>query len=99
MAASGVKTAISSLGDEIVGSAGTVLKEYVKYDSPSSTPQDVAGFRAGFREWLRDNAPALAEWHGRFDPGGGRHPTLEQEMEHGGRLMALLWDAGWGRAG
>ena len=47
-----------------------------------------------FREWLRDNGPALAEWRGRFDSGGGRLPTLEQEMEHGGRLMALLWDAG-----
>ena len=90
---------VSSPGAEIVESGAAVLKEYVKYDSTSSTPEDVAEFRTGFREWLRDNATVLAEWRGRFDPGGVQPPTLEQEMAHGARLMALLWDAGWGRAG
>jgi hypothetical protein len=75
-----------------------VLKEYVKYESAGSTPSDVAGFRAGFREWLRDNSSALDEWRGRDYP-QGRLPTLEQEMQHGGQLMGLLWEAGWGRAG
>lgn len=76
-----------------------MLKEYVNYDSAGSTSPDVAGFRAGFREWLRDNGSALDEWRGQRPLDGQAHLALEREMEHGGRLMGLLWDAGWGRAG
>lgn len=75
-----------------------MLKEYVKYESASSSLQEVAEFRLAFREWLRDNRTVLDGWRGRHLP-DGRPPTLAQEMEHGGRLMAMLWDAGWGRAG
>ena len=75
-----------------------MIKEYVKYDPASSSPQGVAEFRAGFREWLRENRAELDRWRGRHYP-GDRLPTLEQEMEHRGRLMAMLWEAGWGRAG
>src|SRR5581483_3078952 len=79
-----------------------VLNEYQEYrpssPSPASGAAEIVEFRDGFRAWLRDNATVLAEWRGRRYPPGGR-PDLGWEMEHGGRLMGLLWEAGWGRAG
>jgi hypothetical protein len=60
--------------------------------SPGSL-RDVAGFRAGLRDWLDDHDLST----GPPSPDAGR--SLDRQVAQLARVRRALWDAGWMRYG